>query len=219
MTIAAVSLGSNVGDRRQHLLEARLALQDLGTVVAVSPVYRTAPVGVEAHPEYLNAVALVDTDLSARQMLRGLLAIEQKAGRVRGDAPLPRTIDLDLVLFGHEHHDDDGLIVPHPRMLERRFVLEPLADVWPKAPVPGSLPLADALAAVRDQELAPADRGSWWVGVQALLAVHDQAELDHAEDKHHEKGQDERELDHASAPRVAFRRVHSPLSCHRRLPR
>ncbi len=171
MTVAAVSLGSNLGDRRQNLLDARTALEDLGAVVAVSPVYRTAPVGVEGHPDYLNAIVLLDTDLSARQLLRGLLAIEQQAGRVRGETPLPRTVDLDVVLFGEERHDEEGLVVPHPRMLERRFVLQPLSDVWPDAPVPGGRPLREALEKVSDQELTPADRGSWWVGVQAVVAA------------------------------------------------
>ena len=119
MVTAAVSLGSNLGDRRRHLTEAREALADLGEVIAVSPVYRTAPVGVDGHPEYLNAVAVLETDLSAQQVMRGLLSIEHAAGRSRGDTPLPRPIDLDLLLYGDERIDEPSLVVPHPRMLDR----------------------------------------------------------------------------------------------------
>lgn len=170
MVVAAVSLGSNLGARRKHLTNAREALADLGEVLAVSPVYRTAPVGVEDHPDYLNAVAIIETELTARQVMRALLSIERTAGRQRGDTPLPRPIDLDLLIFGQEHIDDADLVVPHPRMLDRRFVLEPLHDVWPEAPIPGGRSLPDALAAVADQDVEPAERGGLWVAVQAALA-------------------------------------------------
>lgn len=171
MVTAAVSLGSNLGDRRRNLTRARESLGDLGEVLVVSPVYRTAPVGVEGHPEYLNAVAVIETDLTAQQLMRGLLAIEYTAGRTRGAAPMPRPIDLDLLLYGDEQIDEADLVVPHPRMLERRFVLQPLHDVWPDAPIPGDLALPDALAAVRDQAVGRAERGGRWVAMQALLAA------------------------------------------------
>ncbi len=139
-------------------------------MVAVSPIYRTAPVGVVGHPEYLNAVVVIETDLTARQLLRGLLSIEHAAGRTRTSLPSPRPIDLDLILFGTQVVEEPDLVVPHPKMLERRFVLEPLLDVWPDAPVPGGRPLSEALTAVRDQTVEPAERGGRWVAVQAILA-------------------------------------------------
>jgi len=168
---AAVSLGSNLGERRKQLAHAREALADLGEVIAVSPVYRTAPVGVDGHPEYLNAVVVIDTELTAQQLLRGLLAIEHAAGRSRTDTPQPRPIDLDLLLYGDERVNQPDLVVPHPRMLERRFVLEPLHDVWPDAPVSGPKSLGEALEGVKSQAVDPAERGGRWVAVQALLAA------------------------------------------------
>lgn len=162
-------MGSNLGDRRHLLSEARRALDDLGTVVAVSPLYRTEPVGVDDHPEYLNGVVLVETSLAPRQILRALLSIERSLGRSRGEEPLPRPIDLDLLLVDAEIVDEPDLTLPHPRMMDRRFVLEPLRDVWPDAPVPGPDSLSAALARVADQRVSPADQGGAWVAGQAVV--------------------------------------------------
>ncbi len=137
MTVrAAIGLGSNLGDRAQYLDEAVRALAGLGTVVAVSRYHETAPVGGPPQEDYLNAVAVVDTDLSARELLEGMLAIEQEHGRKRRERWGPRTLDLDLVLFGSEEIDEPGLTVPHPRMKDRRFVLVPLLEAWPDARLP-----------------------------------------------------------------------------------
>lgn len=140
-------------------------------MIAVSPVYRTAPVGVHGHPDYLNAVVLIDTELSAQQLMRALLAVEHAAGRSRAETPQPRPIDLDLLLYGDARIDELNLVVPHPRLLDRRFVLEPLRDVWADAPIPGDQSVGEALAAVSDQDVVPAERGGGWVAVQALLAA------------------------------------------------
>jgi 2-amino-4-hydroxy-6-hydroxymethyldihydropteridine diphosphokinase len=136
----AVSLGSNLGDRRAHLDHAVAALQHLLANLSVSPYYDTAPVGVRGpHPVYLNAAAVGDTPLPARSLLDALLAIEGTRGRLRPHANAPRTLDLDLILFGDRVIDEPGLVLPHPRFRERRFVLEPLAQIAPdlRDPVSG----------------------------------------------------------------------------------
>jgi 2-amino-4-hydroxy-6-hydroxymethyldihydropteridine diphosphokinase len=156
-TRAAIGLGSNLGDRAAHLDAARRGLADLGTVVAVSPIYETAPVGGPDQGPYLNAVVVLDTDLPARRLLEACLAIEGAAGRERRERWGPRTLDLDLLLYGSETIDEPGLVVPHPRMRERRFVLAPLLDVWPDAALPDGTQLAGLLAAVADQEVRRRD--------------------------------------------------------------
>ncbi len=126
-----VGLGSNLGDREAELRDAlaRLAAAPGVAVVAVSRLYETEPVG-PPQGAYLNAAAALDTVLSPRALLGTLLAIEREAGRVRSGRPdEPRTLDLDLLLFGAESLDEPGLVVPHPRLAERAFVLEPLAEL------------------------------------------------------------------------------------------
>ena len=127
---AHVALGSNLGDRCAHLVAALDALG--GTpecrIVARSRVYETAPVG-PPQGDYLNAAIAVDTRLTARALLERLQAIEQERGRERSVPLGPRTLDLDLLLYGDAVIDEPGLQVPHPRMHERAFVLEPLAEV------------------------------------------------------------------------------------------
>jgi 2-amino-4-hydroxy-6-hydroxymethyldihydropteridine diphosphokinase len=137
---AAIALGSNVGDRHAHL---DFAVGRLGTLLAhlkVSRYYETEPVGVvEPQPTFLNAAAVGDTTLTAHQLLDALLAIEDARGRERPHPNAPRTLDLDLILFGDLMIDEPGLLVPHPRFRERRFVLEPLAEIAPdlRDPVTG----------------------------------------------------------------------------------
>jgi 2-amino-4-hydroxy-6-hydroxymethyldihydropteridine diphosphokinase len=146
----AVALGSNLGDRRAHLDHAVAALQRLLSNFSVSLYYDTAPVGVTGpHPVYLNAVAVGETALPARALLDALLAIEETRNRTRPHANAPRTLDLDLILFGETVIDEPGLIVPHPRFRGRRFVLEPLAQIAPdlRDPVSGKT-VGELLAAL-----------------------------------------------------------------------
>ena len=134
MTVAYVGLGANLGDREGTI---RAAVAQLPGVVAVSPLRETDPVGVTDQPQFLNGVAALETELTPRELLDVLLTVERRLGRDRGERWGPRTIDLDLLLYGDEVIDEDGLTVPHPRLRERRFVLEPLADLAPKLVVPG----------------------------------------------------------------------------------
>jgi 2-amino-4-hydroxy-6-hydroxymethyldihydropteridine diphosphokinase len=128
----AVALGSNLGDREAHLEFAVERLSRLLTNLRRSRWHDTAPVGVSAdQPRYLNGVVAGDTTLSARELLEALLAIEQAGGRTRPSLLAPRTLDLDLILFGNERITEPGLTVPHPRFRERLFVLEPLAELAP----------------------------------------------------------------------------------------
>ncbi len=140
MTRAYVGLGANLGDRERTLLEAVTALADDDgvEVVAVSTLRETEPVGVGEQPLYLNGAAELETTLTARELLDRLLAVEQRFGRVRVPGEhAPRTLDLDLLLYGDEVIDEPGVTVPHPRLHERRFVLEPLAELAPGLVVPG----------------------------------------------------------------------------------
>jgi 2-amino-4-hydroxy-6-hydroxymethyldihydropteridine diphosphokinase len=140
VTRAYVGLGANLGDREATIRGAveALAGEDGIEVVGVSTLRETEPVGVGAQPQFINGVAAVETTLSARDLLERLLEIEQRFGRVRipGEHG-PRTLDLDLLLYGGETIDEPGLAVPHPRLHERRFVLEPLAELAPGLLVPG----------------------------------------------------------------------------------
>jgi len=160
MTRAAVGLGSNLDHPRRQLARAVRALARLPRtrVLAVSPNYVSAPVGTSGpQPDYVNAVALLDTALSARALLQRLLAIERRQRRrrdPRGPAKAPRTLDLDLLLFGRRRVRVPGLVVPHPRMHERAFVLRPLADVAPAATIPGRGLARRALSGVRRQRIA-----------------------------------------------------------------
>jgi len=130
LVIAAVTLGSNLGDRAAHLDFAIARLATLLDNLKASRYYDTVPVGVSGpQPIYLNAAAVGKTTLSARELLDGLLAIERERGRERPHDNAPRTLDLDLILFGDAVIVEPGLVVPHPRFRERRFVLEPLAEV------------------------------------------------------------------------------------------
>ena len=141
MQRAYVGLGSNLGDREQTLREASAALaaHPAVEVVAVSSLIDTEPVGYTAQPRFLNGVAALETELSARELLELLLEVERRFGRSREDVPPqgPRTLDLDLLVYGTAEIEEPGLRVPHPRLHERGFVLEPLAEVAPGLEVPG----------------------------------------------------------------------------------
>jgi len=127
---AAIALGSNLGDREAHLAGAAAALRGILANLTISSTHETAYVGAgRAQPPYLNAVAVGDTALGARALLDALLEAERQFGRERPYPDAPRTLDLDLVLYGMEIIDEPGLVVPHPRFRKRRFVLEPLAEI------------------------------------------------------------------------------------------
>ena len=149
MPRAYVGLGSNLGDREATLGAALDLLGRRVDLVAVSTVRETDPWGDADQPRYLNAVAAVDTDLSPRRLLEVLLGVERELGRERtGRRYGPRTIDLDLLVYGDEVVDEPGLTVPHPRLHERRFVLEPLAELDPALVVPGRGGVGELLSAV-----------------------------------------------------------------------
>jgi 2-amino-4-hydroxy-6-hydroxymethyldihydropteridine diphosphokinase len=140
VTRAYVGLGANLGDRERMLRAAvdALAAEEGIEVVSVSTLRETEPVGVGEQPRFLNGAVELETTLTARELLDRLLAVEQRFGRIRipGEHG-PRTLDLDLLLYGDEVIDEPGLAVPHPRLHERRFVLEPLAELAPGLLVPG----------------------------------------------------------------------------------
>jgi 2-amino-4-hydroxy-6-hydroxymethyldihydropteridine diphosphokinase len=147
---AYVGVGANVGRPRETIAAAlELLCAERGVeVLAVSTLRVTDPVGYEEQPRFVNGAVEVDTELSPRELLERLLEIERRLGRVRGQGPQfgPRTIDLDLLLYGDETVDEPGLTVPHPRLVERRFVLEPLAELAPGLEVPGHAPVRALLA-------------------------------------------------------------------------
>ena len=130
---AFVGLGSNLGDREAQIRLALEALRQVAEtrVVRVSSIYDTEPVGEPNQPNFLNAVALIDTQLSARQLLWNLQLIERRLGRVRTQHWGPRTIDLDLLLFGDLVLDEPDLKIPHPELTRRAFVLVPLVELDP----------------------------------------------------------------------------------------
>ena len=130
---AYLGIGTNLGDRAAHLQGAvdGLAATEGVDVVAVSPVYETSPVGGPPQPDYLNAVVAVDTGLSPRELLGIANRLEAEADRVRLVRWGPRTLDVDVLLVGELRVDEPDLVVPHPRMTERAFVLVPLADLDP----------------------------------------------------------------------------------------
>lgn len=143
MTLAYVGVGANLGDREATI---RAALDALPGIVAVSELRETDPVGVLDQPPFLNGAAALETELAPRDLLDTLLAVERELGRERRERWGPRTIDLDLLLYGGETIDEPGLTVPHPRLHERRFALEPLAELDPELLVPGLGRVKDLLA-------------------------------------------------------------------------
>jgi 2-amino-4-hydroxy-6-hydroxymethyldihydropteridine diphosphokinase len=151
LTRAYVGLGANLGDREATIARAveLLAAEPGIEVVAVSTLRETDPVGYPDQPRFLNGAAALETELSARELLERLLAAERELGRVRGEGPRygPRAIDLDLLLFGREVVDEPGLSVPHPRLAERAFVLEPLHELDPGLRLPDGRAVRELLEA------------------------------------------------------------------------
>ena len=147
MIIAHIALGANLGERLQTLQTAVRDLAEVGSIEAISSVYETDPVGYADQPAYLNAVVAIDTALTAEGLLDTLLSIERTHGRVRTFPNAPRTLDLDLLLFGDEIRQSERLTIPHPRMQERAFVLVPLNEIATDVVVPGlNTTVADLLA-------------------------------------------------------------------------
>jgi 2-amino-4-hydroxy-6-hydroxymethyldihydropteridine diphosphokinase len=145
--VAYVALGANLGDREKNLRAALERLKELGPL-RVSAFRETDPVGVTDQPRFVNAVAELETALGARELLERLLEIERELGRDRSSEERwgPRTIDLDLLLYGDDVIDEPGLTVPHPRLAERRFVLEPLHELAPGLLLPDGRAVGDLLA-------------------------------------------------------------------------
>ena len=139
MNTAFIALGANLGDPAATVKAAFAALANLpdSRIVHCSSLYRTAPVGITEQPEFVNAVAQLETDLAPEALLDALLEIEQRFGRIRAERNGPRTLDVDILLFGDLVLQTPELTIPHPRMHERRFVLAPLADLAPERCPPG----------------------------------------------------------------------------------
>jgi len=127
-----LSLGSNLEDREGNLRSAIQKLGEFGKVLAVSSFYETEPVEVTGQPWFVNCAVAFETEKMPRQLLGALLALEQSMGRRRSKAKTPRTIDIDVLLFGNAIVDTNGLTIPHPALHQRRFVLEPLAEIAPE---------------------------------------------------------------------------------------
>ena len=180
MTRVAIALGSNMARRAEVLRSAVRDLGVAGPVGSVSSIYQTRAIGgPEGQDAYLNAVCMLDTDHTAEMLLDVLQGIEARWGRTRQERWGPRILDLDIVLFGSEEIHTSRLDVPHPRMLERRFVLEPLGEVWPDAAIGGQT-VAQALERVTDQEVeriagpgwvAMTEKGGAWLAGQAGIIV------------------------------------------------
>ncbi|HXY53846.1 MAG TPA: 2-amino-4-hydroxy-6-hydroxymethyldihydropteridine diphosphokinase [Nitrospirota bacterium] len=130
-TIAYIGIGSNMGDREANCMKAIELLSEAGRVVSVSSLYCSEPVGYQEQEDFINAVVSLETDLSARGLLNACHAIEARLGRRRTVRWGPRTIDLDILLYGDLMINESDIVIPHPLMVARRFVLAPLAEIAP----------------------------------------------------------------------------------------
>jgi 2-amino-4-hydroxy-6-hydroxymethyldihydropteridine diphosphokinase len=155
LTLAYVALGANLGNPIVTVKAAIAALDSIAdtTCVAVSALYRTAPVGLQHQPDFINAVAALETSLAPDALLEQLFAIESRFGRQRSVRNAPRTLDLDLLLHGAAVLATPTLTLPHPRMHERAFVLAPLAEIAPLLTLPGRGRLAELLSACAGQHI------------------------------------------------------------------
>lgn len=159
---AYLALGANIGEKLENLRSAVRLLRDSGCeVTAVSSLYLTRPVGVTDQPDFLNAVVRVETTLKPRALLGLCQTIELRLGRQRTIQWGPRVIDVDVLLYDDLTIDEPGLVVPHPRMKERAFVLVPLAEIDPVVEVSPGVSSADAAAAVDTSGVEPFDDTSW----------------------------------------------------------
>lgn len=155
MTLAYLGLGANLGEPQRTVSEVMLELGQLPrtAVTGRSSLYRSAPLGYRQQPDFINAVVRVDTELGAEILFDELLAIEGRHGRGRSFPNAPRTLDLDLLLYGDATLATPRLIVPHPRMHERAFVLKPLLDLDPEISIPGKGSASELLAACGTQQI------------------------------------------------------------------
>ena len=155
MTLAYVGIGSNLEEPRQQveLAFGELAALPQTRLVKKSSLYRTAPVGHANQPEFINAVAALDTELGPLELLNELQAVEARHGRRRSFANAPRTLDLDLLLYGDTQRQAADLTLPHPRMHERAFVLEPLLELAPRISIPGRGRAAEQLTQCAGQRV------------------------------------------------------------------
>ncbi len=150
-----VALGANLGDPVATVSAAIAALRELPDTrfAAASSLYRTAPVGLRHQPDFINAVVELNAVVPAPTLLELLFAIEARFGRRRSIRNAPRSLDLDLLLYGDETSADPSLTLPHPRLHERAFVLAPLAEIAPDLVIPGRGPVSELLAACADQQI------------------------------------------------------------------
>ncbi|RTL48479.1 MAG: 2-amino-4-hydroxy-6-hydroxymethyldihydropteridine diphosphokinase [Rhodocyclaceae bacterium] len=164
MTPAYVALGANLDDPVATVIAALEALKNLShsRLVATSSLYRTAPVGLKDQPDFINAVAALETELTPAALLEELFAIEARFGRRRSVRNAPRTLDLDLLLHGNTRSDHPAITLPHPRMHERAFVLAPLAEIAPDLAIPGQGEVKQLLSACASQAISrlPAATGN-----------------------------------------------------------
>lgn len=166
MTSACIGLGANLGDAEATLRAAVAALQLLpgSRLQALSSLYRSAPVGPAGQDDYLNAVACLETRLAPHALLHALQAIETRHGRVRDIRWGPRTLDLDLLLYGNDRIQTSDLIVPHPELGRRNFVVVPLLEIVPLATLPDGTPLGSLPGALDKAGLAVLRAGPAWGG-------------------------------------------------------
>lgn len=180
MAEAVIALGSNLGDRLEHLRAGVRGMESLGDVTAVSSLYETEPVGGPSQGRYLNAVVVLDTSLVPEDLLVALHQIEGRFDRTRDVHWGPRTLDLDIIAYDDVVVDRPELQIPHPRAHERHFVLAPLVDVRPATSLADGTIARDAIERVRDQEIdrwegdwldqdpSLGGEGKWWVGGQVF---------------------------------------------------
>ncbi|MEN6520473.1 MAG: 2-amino-4-hydroxy-6-hydroxymethyldihydropteridine diphosphokinase [Armatimonadota bacterium] len=155
-----LGLGSNLNDRERNIGHAveLLAENPHIEVLRVSSMYETSPVGYKDQPDFINAVALIETTLSPRELLDAVQAIEELMGRKRTFRWGPRVIDIDVLLYGSETIDEEGIKIPHPMMMERRFVLEPLAEIAPDLTLPGGQTAVEAARSAAEEDNAEKER-------------------------------------------------------------
>jgi 2-amino-4-hydroxy-6-hydroxymethyldihydropteridine diphosphokinase len=159
VTTAYVGIGSNLNDPRAQVLQAFSELDGLPhtRVVQKSSLYRSAPMGHAAQPDFINAVAQLETGLPAERLLAELQEVEARHGRERSFPNAPRTLDLDVLLYGDAQMNSPSLTIPHPRMHERAFVLKPLVEVFAEATIPGHGRAKALLASCQDQKVERID--------------------------------------------------------------
>jgi 2-amino-4-hydroxy-6-hydroxymethyldihydropteridine diphosphokinase len=153
--VAFIGLGSNLQEPQEQVARALQALAGLPNIrlLARSSLYRSAPVGYLEQPDFINAVAQIETGLAPRELLDALLELERECGRTREFLNAPRTLDLDILLYGDLQHHEHGLTVPHPQMHRRAFVLQPLLEIAPDCKIPGIGAAAEAMQQCTDQQL------------------------------------------------------------------